>query len=359
MNDPAPVLFIDRDGTLIEEPADEQVDRLEKLRLLPGVIPALLALRAAGYRMVLVSNQDGLGTDAFPEASFRGPHEFLETLFQSQGIEFDAQYFCPHRADDGCDCRKPATGLLTEFLSRTPLDRARSYVIGDRDTDLELARNLGIGGLRVRTGGAHDETWPAIAARLTRRLRQAETHRETRETDVRVRIDLEAEGPAHIRTGIGFLDHMIEQVARHGGFALELECAGDLDVDEHHTVEDCAIALGTTLRVALGDKRGIGRYGFVLPMDEALAQVAIDLSGRPYFRFEGVFTREQVGGLPTELVPHFFRSLGEALGAAIHITVKGENAHHMIEACFKGTGRALRQAIRIEGSALPSSKGVL
>jgi len=353
------ILFIDRDGTLIEEPPDEQVDSLRKLRLLPGVIPALLELRQAGYRFVLVSNQDGLGTPAFPEQSFREPQDFLRELFASQGIEFDAEFVCPHFPQDDCACRKPKTGLLTEFMAGREIDRERSFVIGDRQTDLELAANLGIGGLSVRLKGTDGETWPAIAARLARPARTGRVTRRTKETDISVAVNLDAESPVSVATGIGFFDHMLEQVARHGGFSLELRCTGDLEVDEHHTVEDCALALGQALREALGDKRGLGRYGFVLPMDEALAQVAIDLSGRPYSVFTGRFGREGVGGLPTELVPHFFRSLADSLGAAIHVEVRGENAHHMVEACFKGVGRALRRAFRVRGTELPSSKGVL
>ncbi len=355
----ARVLFIDRDGTLVEEPPDQQVDSLQKIRLLPGVIPALLELKRAGYRMVLVSNQDGLGTTSFPQETFAQPQEFIRNLFASQGIEFDAEFFCPHRPEDDCACRKPKTGLLTQYLRENPLDRQDSYVIGDRDTDLQLAANLGIAGLRVRADGAAGATWPAIVAQLCRRERAAEIRRTTKETDIQVRVNLDRTAPIAIATGIGFYDHMLEQVARHGGFALELTCRGDLQIDEHHTVEDCALALGQALREALGDKRGIARFGFLLPMDEARAQVAIDLSGRAYSVFEGKFGRESVGGLPTELVPHFFRSLADSLGAAVHVSVQGENTHHMVEACFKATGRALRQAVRLEGTELPSSKGVL
>jgi imidazoleglycerol-phosphate dehydratase / histidinol-phosphatase len=352
-------LFIDRDGTIIEEPPDHQLDSLQKLRLLPGVVPALLELRRAGYRFVLVSNQDGAGTPSFPEAAFRETQDFLRTLLASQGIEFSGEYFCPHSPQDDCDCRKPRAGLLKEFLASRSLDQRHSYVIGDRDTDMQLAANLGIQGLRVRLHGSEGETWPAVVARLCRLERTARVHRVTKETDIAVSVNLDRAAPVTITTGIGFFDHMLEQVARHGGFALELACKGDLAVDEHHTVEDCALALGQALREALGDKRGIARYGFLLPMDEARAQVAIDLSGRAYAVFEGRFAREAVGGLPTELVPHFFRSLAESLGAAIHVQVTGDNTHHMVEACFKGVGRALRQALRIEGTELPSSKGVL
>jgi imidazoleglycerol-phosphate dehydratase/histidinol-phosphatase len=351
------ILFIDRDGTLIEEPHDKQVDSLAKLRLAAGVIPALLDLARAGYRFVLVSNQDGLGTASFPAEDFQAPQDFMREIFASQGIEFDAEFFCPHFPADDCDCRKPRTGLLTQFLAGREIDKANSFVIGDRQTDLDLAANLGIEGIRIH--GDAGETWPAIAARLARPERIARVTRRTKETDISVTVNLDRETPVSISTGIGFFDHMLEQVARHGGFALELTCQGDLTVDEHHTVEDCALALGAALRQALGDKRGIGRYGFVLPMDEAEAHVSIDLSARPYLVFEGKFARERVGELPIELVPHFFRSLADSLGAAIHIRVTGENTHHMVESCFKGVGRALRQAIRVEGAELPSSKGTL
>jgi imidazoleglycerol-phosphate dehydratase/histidinol-phosphatase len=360
MTAPAPTLFIDRDGTLIEEPADEQVDRFEKLRFMPGVVPALIALRDAGYRLVMITNQDGLGSERFPEGDFRGPHDLMMQVFESQGIRFEAVLICPHFPTDGCDCRKPATRLAAEYLARQPMDPGRSYVIGDRATDLELARRLGIPGIKILRDGGPEASWEAVACCLTAPApRRARVERATKETRITVAVDLDRELPVAISTGIGFFDHMLEQVARHGGFSLELACAGDLQVDEHHTVEDCALALGEALRRALGDKRGIARFGFLLPMDEAEAQVAIDLAGRPYAVFEGRFGREQVGGLPTELVPHFFRSLGETLGAAIHVAVRGENTHHMVEACFKGVGRALRQAFRVEGRELPSSKGVL
>jgi len=354
-----PTLFIDRDGTLVAEPPDQQVDRLDKIRLVPGAITSLVALRDAGYRLVMVTNQDGRGTASFPEEDFRLVQDFILALFAAEGVEFDAVLVCPHVPADGCDCRKPRTRLVDEYLAARPMDPARSAVIGDRDTDLELAANLGIAGLRVALDGDPAHGWPAVRRRLTVRPRTASVRRTTRETDIGVRVDLDAEGPTRIATGIGFFDHMLEQIARHGGFALELDCQGDLEVDEHHTVEDCALALGQALRQALGDKLGIARYGFLLAMDEAEAQVALDLSGRAYFVFEGRFGRDAVGGLPTELVPHFFRSLSDALGCALHLSVRGENSHHMVESCFKGVGRALRQALRVEGTTLPSSKGVL
>jgi len=353
------IVFLDRDGTLNEEPADEQVDSLEKVRLMPGVIPALLDLKRAGFEFVMVTNQDGLGTASLPQEKFQAAHEFILNLFASQGIRFDAVFVCPHFKREDCACRKPRVGMVQEYLSAHPLDTARSYMIGDRDTDLEFAANLGIESLRIRLGGEERETWPAVAARILGAARRAQVRRKTKETDVAVEVDLSCEGPSRIATGLGFFDHMLEQIAKHGGFALRLTCSGDLHIDEHHTVEDCALALGSALREALGDKRGIARYGFLLAMDEAEAQVALDLSGRPYFVWEGRFNRERVGDLPTELVPHFFRSLAESLGAALHLRVRGENTHHMVESCFKGVGRSLRQAIRLEGAELPSTKGVL
>jgi imidazoleglycerol-phosphate dehydratase/histidinol-phosphatase len=355
----APVLFVDRDGTLIEEPPDNQVDRLDKLRLLPGVFAALTEIRRAGYRLVMVSNQDGLGTERYPQAHFDQVQGFLLQLFASQGIEFDQVFICPHHAHEQCACRKPGTGLVTDYLQRVPIDRERSAMIGDRATDLEFAHALGIRGLRVNadTGPDADESWPGIVRTLL--ARRARVHRQTRETDITLSLELDSDAECRIDTGIGFLDHMIEQLARHAGFALQLHCRGDLHIDEHHTVEDCALAIGEALRQALGDKGGIGRYGFLLAMDESEAQVAIDLSGRPYFVFTGQFGRQQVGALPSELVPHFFRSLAQNLGAALHLSVQGENTHHMIEACFKGVGRALRPALRRDGYQLPSTKGTL
>jgi imidazoleglycerol-phosphate dehydratase / histidinol-phosphatase len=353
----AATLFIDRDGTLVEEPPDEQVDSLEKVRFMPGVFAALLDLAHHGYRLVMVTNQDGLGTDSFPRAAFEQPQQFILETLRSQGIEFDAVFVCPHRKGDGCGCRKPNTGLVTEYIHASGVDPSASAVVGDRDTDLQFAANLGMRGVRVRRHGTPDETWPAVVKALT--TRRAQVNRRTRETEIDVRANLDDTSPIRVATGIGFFDHMLEQLAKHGGFALELTCKGDLEIDEHHTVEDCGLALGEALRRALGSKVGIARYGFLLPMDEAEAQVAIDLSGRAFAQFSGRFNRETVGGLPTELVPHFFRSLAESLGAAVHVSVTGENSHHMIEACFKGVARALRQAVRRESRELPSTKGVL
>lgn len=352
------VLFLDRDGTLIEEPHDNQVDALHKVRLVPGVISALLQLSEQGYRFVMISNQDGLGTSSFPQADFDACQEHTLALFESQGISFDEIFICPHRADDGCDCRKPKTGLLTRFLAGNHLDTTSSAVIGDRSTDIELAHALDLKGFQLGSGEP-PLTWNDIRIALMSGARTGEAERTTRETSVRVAVNLDAAEPLSVNTGIGFYDHMLEQIASHGGFSLTVRCEGDLIVDEHHTVEDTALCIGKALRMALGEKRGIARYGFQLPMDESEARVSLDLSGRPFCAFDGAFPRNNVGQLPTELVPHFFQSLADALGAALHVSVTGSNTHHMIEACFKAVGRALRQAISVEGSRLPSSKGVL
>jgi imidazoleglycerol-phosphate dehydratase/histidinol-phosphatase len=353
------VLFIDRDGTLIHEPHDFQVDSLEKVRLVEGAIPALLELARYGYRFVMVSNQDGLGTTSFPQADFDAPHALTMSLFSSQGVSFDDVFICPHLPEDGCECRKPRTGLLTRFLASNDIDLQASAVIGDRQTDMQLAERIGIQGLLVNCADDAAMDWPQIVEHLCHSERTAVVERNTNETRISVAVNLDSTRESTINTGIGFFDHMLEQIAKHGGFKLDLRCDGDLVVDEHHTVEDVAIALGTALRKALGNKHGIGRYGFLLPMDESEAQVALDISGRAAFRFDGRFPRDQVGEMSTEMVEHFFRSLAESLGAALQIRVAGENTHHMVEACFKSVGRSLRQAIRREGAELPSTKGTL
>ncbi|MBT8144857.1 MAG: imidazoleglycerol-phosphate dehydratase HisB, partial [Gammaproteobacteria bacterium] len=291
----------------------------------------------------------------FPLEQYQLAQTFILDLFRSQGISFADVQICPHRPEDHCDCRKPKTGLVQSYLDQPGFDRQRSAVIGDRATDAGLASNMGIASFMIDG----DDSWERIVRTLVYPPRTAIVSRRTRETCIDVFVDLDTTPITDIETGIGFFDHMLEQIAVHGDFALRLRCDGDLEVDEHHTVEDSALTLGAALREALGDKRDIGRYGFTLPMDESLAQVAIDLSGRPWLEFDGQFTREQVGALPTELVPHFFRSLAEALGAAIHIRLTGENNHHMIEAAFKGVGRCLRQALARDGTGIPSSKGTL
>ncbi len=356
---PEKILFIDRDGTLIEEPEDFQVDAIEKIRLVPNVIPSLLELARYGYRFVLVSNQDGLGTSSFPQTDFDICQQHTLDLFTTQGVHFDEIFICPHLADENCACRKPRTGLLTRYLAATDINLALSAVIGDRSTDMELAERIGVQGLLVNADDAAALAWPEIVELLCHSDRVATVRRCTNETSISVSVNLDSAKNTRIESGIGFYDHMLEQIARHGGFGLVLECDGDLNVDEHHSVEDTAICLGSALRSALGNKFGIGRYGFLLPMDESEAKVALDLSGRASFKFSANFPRDRVGELSTEMVEHFFRSLAESLGAALHIEVEGENTHHMVEACFKAVGRVLRQAIARTGTELPSTKGTL
>lgn len=350
------VLFVDRDGCLIDEPADQQIDSYEKLALLPGVIAALQRFVAAGYELVMVTNQDGLGTASFPEAHFNGPHELLLRILSSQGIRFREVLIDRSFPHEGRDTRKPGTGLMRGWLADDSWSRVASVMVGDRETDLRFAANMGVRGFQV---GPQGMAWDELAHQVLDVPRVAEVVRNTKETRITVRVDLDRVAEPKVHTGLGFFDHMLEQIGKHGGFALELACDGDTHIDEHHTIEDCALALGQALKQALGDKRGIGRYGFSLPMDESAAEARLDLSGRPYFVFEGSFPRERVGEVPTELVPHFFRSLCETLGANLHLAVRGENAHHMVEACFKVVARTLRQAIRREGDELPSTKGSL
>jgi len=350
------ILFLDRDGTLIIEPEDFQIDSLEKLELVDAVIPALLKLKAAGYEFVIVSNQDGLGTASNPLENFQPPHDKMLSLFASQGINFVAEHIDPHFQSDGSPNRKPGIGMLLDYLKSGELDLEDSWVIGDRQTDLQLAENMGIGGILCGPDGQH---WDDIAHQLCTRPRRGFVERNTNETKIKVEVDLDTTGGNEISTGIGFFDHMLDQVAAHGGFRLLLTCKGDLEIDEHHTVEDCALALGQALDQALGDRRGIGRYGFVLPMDESLAEVAIDLSGRPIIEFTADFPRDSVGEMSTEMVRHFFASLSQSLRCALHLKVSGENTHHMVEGLFKGAGRALRPALARQGTDLPSTKGVL
>jgi imidazoleglycerol-phosphate dehydratase/histidinol-phosphatase len=343
------VLFVDR-AALLASREGAGLPAPAELRLAGGVVPALRRARASGYEVAVL---------AAPDAHAKNPETetLLREIFASQGVPFAAALECPHSSGGQCNCAKPSLGLVREFVNAEPLDRARSALVGCTELDLELAANLGVRGFRLGSAGLGQ--WDAVIHALLDRPRTADVHRRTRETDIRVKVDLDSEAEPRAKTGLGFFDHMLEQLGKHGGFALEVECTGDLHIDEHHTIEDVALTLGQALREALGDKRGIQRYGFLLPMDEADAEVSIDLGGRPYLVFEGAFPRDQVGGMPTELVPHFFRSLAETLGAAIHVRVRGENTHHMIEVSFKGVARALRQALKRDGEALPSTKGQL
>ena len=353
------LLFIDRDGTLIKEPADEQIDSFEKLEFVEGVFRNLGFIRKnLDFEFVMVSNQDGLGTDSFPEDTFWPVHNFILQTLKGEGIEFDNILIDRHFPEDNHPCRKPGTGMLTEYIDNPEYDLANSYVIGDRETDAQLAENLGCKALIL---GKDNITWEKIAEILFAGERTAEITRTTHETDITVRINLDGTGKCDIQTGLGFFDHMLEQIGRHGMMDLYVRCNGDLHVDEHHSIEDTGIVLGECLLKALGDKRGIERYGYTLPMDDCLCQVALDFGGRPWLVWDAEFHREKVGEMPTEMFLHFFKSVSDAAKMNLNIKAEGDNEHHKIEGIFKAFARSVRMAVKrdIYHYQLPSTKGAL
>jgi imidazoleglycerol-phosphate dehydratase/histidinol-phosphatase len=357
-------LFIDRDGTIITEPDDEQVDSLDKLSFLPGVIPALHRIAAElDYELVMATNQDGLGTASFPEDTFWPAHSLMLSVLESAGVRFADVLIDRSFPEDNAPTRKPGTAMFTRYTGGD-YDLGASFVIGDRDTDVELARNLGAGAIRISNepdprADLSTSDWNAVYRFLRGLPRSAVAQRETRETNITVRLNLDGGGESRVETGLSFLDHMLDQVARHSGCDLDIRAVGDLEVDEHHTVEDTAIVLGQALKKALGNKYGIGRFGFAAPMDDAQARVALDLSGRAYLAWNAEFRREYVGDVPTELFPHFFRSFCESASCTLHVDVSGENEHHKIESVFKAFARCLGQAAARSGSGLPTTKGEL
>jgi len=351
------VIFVDRDGTIIREPSDEQVDSLEKLSFVPGAISALKSLSTLDFELVLATNQDGLGTDSFPEEDFLPAQNKMLEVLAGEGVVFSDFLIDNHFPEDGSLCRKPGTGMFGKYLSGE-YDMASSYVVGDRDSDMQLAVNLGAKGLFL---SGDDNSWAEVAEYIRRGERRVEIVRKTRETDIRICLDLDKAGESSIDTGLKFFDHMLDQIAHHGGISLQVSCKGDLEVDEHHTIEDVGIALGEAVAKALGDKRGIERYGFALPMDESRALVLMDFGGRIDFAWDVDFTREYVGDVPTEMFRHFFQSLSSASKCNLRIEARGENNHHLAESVFKAYARALKMAIRREAFNydLPSSKGLL
>lgn len=355
------VLFIDRDGTLIEEPSDEQIDSFEKLRFVRGMIRSIAFLRQhTDFEFVMVSNQDGLGTTSFPEDTFWPVHNFILQTLEGEGVTFDNILIDRHFPSDNHPCRKPGTGMLTAYINDPEYDIAGSYVIGDRETDRELAANLGCKALIL--GDCEGQmTWDKITEIIFAGERIAEVRRTTKETDISVRMNLDGHGVCDISTGLGFFDHMLEQIGRHGMIDLTVKTRGDLHVDEHHTIEDTALALGECIHRALGNKRGIERYGYCLPMDDCLASVALDFGGRPWLVWNADFRRERIGEMPTEMFLHFFKSLSDAALMNLNIKAEGQNEHHKIEGIFKALAHALRMAVRrdIYKFELPSTKGTL
>ncbi len=374
------VLFIDRDGTIIKETVDEQIDGFEKMIFYPKAFTFLGKIaRELDYELVMITNQDGLGTDSFPEETFWPVHNFILNSFENEGVVFNKVFLDRTFPQDNANTRKPGTGLLTEYFTEA-YDLENSFVIGDRLTDMELAKNLGAKGIFINddtnlgTGevtvkreelnsviALENNDWEKIYAFLKLESRVSEIHRKTNETNIHIKVNLDGTGKSDIKTGLAFFDHMLDQLARHGQMDLEIRVDGDLEVDEHHTIEDTAIALGEVLHKALGNKMGIERYGFCLPMDDCLAQVAIDFGGRNWLVWDTDFKREKVGDMPTEMFHHFFKSFTDGARANLNVKAEGTNEHHKIEAIFKAFAKSIKVAVKrdVEKMILPSTKGML
>jgi len=373
------ILFIDRDGTLIDEPKDNfQVDAFEKLKFLPNVISYLKKIvEETDFKLVMITNQDGLGTKSFPEKTFWPTHNLMLDIFKNEGIIFDEVLIDKTFAKDNAPTRKPNTGLVTKYFDATKYDLKNSFVIGDRLTDIQLAKNLSSKGILI--GRSADKTdddklkqnelkksialktsnWKDIYAFLKEPERIAIVQRNTNETKIFVKLNLDGNGKSTIKTGLGFFDHMLEQLSKHSGCDLDINVKGDLHIDEHHTIEDTAIAIGEAFQQAIGNKKGINRYGFLLPMDDVLAQVAIDFSGRNWLVWKAVFKREKIGEMPTEMFYHFWKSFSDAAKCNLNIKAEGENEHHKIEAIFKAVAKSIKIAVKRDGYELPTTKGLL
>ena len=373
------ILFIDRDGTLIKEPADEQIDSFEKLIFYPKVFQYMTKIcKELDFEIVMITNQDGLGTEIYPENTFWTVHNFVLETFKTEGVIFEEQFIDKTFAKDNAPTRKPNTGLLTKYFSED-YDLENSFVIGDRLTDIELAKNLNAKGIYINdnTNLGTDEItvkreeldqfialetsdWEAIYKFLKAKERTGSITRNTNETKIDMSLNLDGTGKSNIDTGIAFFDHMLDQIARHGQIDLDIKVKGDLDVDEHHTIEDTAIALGELFNRVLGNKLGIERYGFCLPMDDCLAQVAIDFGGRNWLVWETNFKREMIGKMPTEMFMHFFKSFSDAAKCNLNIKAEGDNEHHKIEAIFKAFAKAIKMAVNKTGNySIPSTKGII
>jgi imidazoleglycerol-phosphate dehydratase/histidinol-phosphatase len=380
MSNPTKLLFVDRDGTMIKEPADEQIDSFEKLEFYPGAIEYLSKIaNELDYQLVMITNQDGLGSAAYPDETFFPVHNFILKTFANEGVNFSAVYIDRTWPAENAPTRKPGTGLLTQYFDTEKYDLANSFTIGDRRNDVLLAKNLGakaiwlnnqsnLGGNEAQNNAdiegvvALETTdWKKVYEFLKLGERVFENKRSTKETDIYVKINLDSSGEAKVSTGLHFFDHMLDQIARHGSIDLEITAKGDLHIDEHHTIEDTGIALGEVFAAALGNKKGIERYGFCLPMDDCLAQAAIDFGGRAWLVWEADFKREKVGDMPTEMFYHFFKSFTDAAKCNLNIKAEGQNEHHKIEAIFKAFAKAIKMAVKrdVNNMVLPSTKGLL